>query len=365
MTPAPQIICSRCGRAAAPLAWQCADCEGPLEIAALPPFDAALIDRDDFTLWRYAAMLPVERRFSLGEGLTPLVHTTLEGRGVYAKLEYLNPTGSYKDRGTTTMLNHMAGQGVQEVVEDSSGNAGASVAAYSSLAGVRARIFVPATAAAAKKALITSFGGQLVEVPGPQYAKTAACLEAARTTPYASHAWSPFFTLGQMTAAWEVWEQMGRRAPDAVVTPLGHGGLFLGFARGFRALHAAGLIERLPRLFGVQSAGCDPLVQAWEANSEQPLPVTPTHTVADGIIVDVPVRGEEVLAAARASGGALLRVDNPEILAGREALARRGLIVEATSAVTAAALPQVWAMLGPDARIVVALTGSGLKNLAG
>lgn len=357
------LICAECHAPAAPLDWRCAACGGPLDFASLPPFDDDRIETTDFTLWRYAAMLPVERRFSLGEGLTPLVQTAIDGQRFYAKLEYLNPTGSYKDRGTATLINHLLAHDVHEVVEDSSGNAGASVAAYGTASGIRARIFVPVTAAPGKKALIRRFGGELVEVPGPQHEKTLACMEAARVTTYASHAWSPYFMLGQMTAAWEIWEQLGRRAPDAVALPVGHGGLFLGLAHGFQRLREAGLTDRLPRLFAVQSEGCDPLVRAWESGADTPATVTPGQTVADGIIVEVPVRGKEVLTAIRRSAGAALRVGNGAILQAQARLARAGLIVEPTSTVPVAALDSLRQLLGDDALLVIPLTGSGLKTL--
>jgi threonine synthase len=361
MTYQPQLICERGGQPVGPLDWQCDG--GRVVIANPPPFDAATIQADDWSLWRYAAMLPVERRFSLGEGCTPLVRTEIDGLPVYAKLEYLNPTGSFKDRGTAMIVNHLLAHGVREVVEDSSGNAGASLAAYTSATGIRARIFAPASAPEGKKKLITAFGAELVEIPGPRANTTEACLKAAETSVYATHAWSPFFIAGQMTCAWELWEQLGRRAPDAVVCTVGHGGLFVGLARGFRALLDAGLIERMPRLFAVQSAACDPVVRAWERRLDVPEAVVQQPSVADGIAVTLPVHGAEILAAVRATGGAALRVDDEAILAAQQVLGQRGLIVEPTSAVPAAALPMARKRLASEACIVMLLTGSGLKTL--
>lgn len=361
LTPLPQLVCPDCGRAAGPLDWHC---DGhPLEVAGLPPFVAAAIAPAEWSMWRYAAALPVARRVSLGEGLTPLVPAELDGLRFQAKLEYLNPTGSYKDRGTAALLSYLLACGVAAVVEDSSGNAGASLAAYCAAAGVRARICVPAGAPAGKKRLIERFGAALVEVPGPRAAATEAARQIARETPYASHAWSPLFIAGQMTCAWEIWEQRGRRAPDALVVPVGYGGLLLGLARGFGALLAAGLIERLPRLYAAQSAACDPLVRAWERGG----PVEAAAqgpTVADGIVVTLPLRAGELLAALRASGGAALRVSDAAVLAAQAALARRGLLVEPTGAVGAAALADARRLAGADAEIVVPLTGSGLKTLS-
>jgi threonine synthase len=166
-----------------------------------------------------------------------------------------------------------------------------------------------------------------------------------------------------MTCAWEIWEQLGRRAPDAILTPVGHGGLFLGLARGFQALLDAGLIEKMPRLYAVQSAGCDPIVRAWEQNRDAPEPAEQQPSVADGIAVTTPVHGAEIIAVLRSTGGAALRVDDDAILNAQRQLLRRGFIIEPTSAVPAAALRQVTSAIDPDSIVVIPLTGSGLKNL--
>ncbi len=356
------IQCSECGAPTGPLEWRCNRCGGSLDLADLPPFDPSSIDASDFSLWRYDAMLPIERRFSLGEGMTPLIQVELEGARFYAKLEYLNPTGSFKDRGTSTVLNHQAASGVTQVIDNSSGNAGASLAAFAAVAGMEATVYVPAaTAVESKKRLITSFGGAIIET----HDYVADVYAAAETTTYASHAWSPFFVLGQQTAAWETWEQLGGRAPDAVAIPVGHGGLFLGFYRGFKALADAGLIERVPRMIAVQSAGVDPVVRGWEANAAKPPLIQPGRSVADGILVDRPVRGRQILQALHDSDGFALRVDNDAIVAAKERMHARGLMIETTSAAPAAALPQIIERIGEDADLALALTGSGLKDIGG
>ncbi len=358
----PQLVCERCDGPAGPLDWRCGTCGGPLRIASPPPFDAAAIRQREWSLWRYAAMLPVARRFSLGEGMTPLVPVNPAGVPFLAKLEYLSPTGSYKDRGVAVMLNHLLAQGVAAIVEDSSGNAGASVAAYAGGIGMEAHIFVPANGSPAKKAQIARYGATLVEVEGPRQAVTAACERATGEAAYATHAWSPFYLAGQMTGAWEIWEQMGRRAPAAVVCPVGQGGLFLGLTRGFEALYAAGLIDQRPRMYAIQAAGYDPIVRAWEAGLAEPAEITSEETVADGIRIARPVRGREILAAIRDSQGGAFRVDDSAILMAQKALAACGLWVEPTSAVPVAALGAVQAHMGRRAEIVVPLTGSGLKS---
>ncbi|MCY3714838.1 MAG: pyridoxal-phosphate dependent enzyme [Chloroflexi bacterium] len=357
-----RIRCATCGRTAQPTDWRCEDCGGLLDWVALPSFAPARIVQDDFSLWRYRDLLPVQRRFSLGEGLTPLVPLNWGGARFFAKLEYLNPTGSFKDRGVAVMLNHLAGAGVASAMDNSSGNAGASLAAYAALAGMKATVYVPkASAVASKKAHIRAYGGEIIEsahLPAEIYA-------AARSRVYASHAWNPSFVLGQQTAAWEIWEQLGRRAPTAVAAPVGHGGLFLGMFRGFLALRKAGLLERIPRMIAVQSAGVDPIVRAWEAGADTAANITRGNSVADGILVDEPVRGRQILRAIADSHGLALRVDNDAILAAQQRLHARGFMVEATSAVPVAALSQIRARLDDASELVIALTGSGLKNLAG
>ncbi len=357
----PEIKCNECREIAQPLDWRCQSCGGSLDLVDLPAFNPSSIHSDDFSLWRYRAMLPLERRFSLGEGLTPLVPVELDGARFQAKLEYLNPTGSFKDRGTSTVLNHLAAHGATEVIDNSSGNAGASLAAFAGIAGMSATVFVPAaTAVESKKRLIRSFGGVIIE----SHDYLADVYAAAAKTTYASHAWSPYFVLGQQTAAWETWEQLERRAPDAVATPVGHGGLFLGFYRGFQALQDAGLIEKLPRMIAVQSAGVDPVVCGWESGSLMPSQIKPGPSIADGILVDTPVRGAQILRALYDSEGFALRVDNAAIEAAQQSMHTRGFMIEATSAVTAAALPQIRERIGEEAVLVIAFTGSGLKNLS-
>ncbi len=359
----PDLRCEH-GHAAGSLDWRCNICAAPIQITNLPHFRADAVRQEDWSLWRYAPMLPAAPILTLGEGLTPLVPVKLADGTILAKLEYLNPTGSYKDRGTAVLVNHLLAQRVGDVVEDSSGNAGASLAMYAGAGGIRARVFVPKDAPPNKKRLI-ALNAQLVEVDGSRSAPTEACHAAARTAVYASHAWSPFFIAGQMTCAWEIWEQMGHAAPDAIICPVGHGGLFLGLARGFKALLDAGLIAALPRLYAVQAAASDPVVRAWESGAEFITPGDEKPTAADGIVVREPVHGREILRALRETGGMAIRVDETAIFAARDTLLKRGHLVEPTSAVPLAALPTVRDHLGNRGgeRIVIPLTGTGLKTL--
>ena len=336
----------------------------PLELAGLPPFDPALIRQDVWSLWRYRAFLPVPdgvEPVSLGEGMTPLVPLSIDGRTLHFKLEFIAPTGSYKDRGVTTLITGLRAIGVAEVLEDSSGNAGVAVAAYAAAGGLHARIFVPDYAAPAKKAQVRVYGAQLVEVPGGRAATTEAAIQAAETSVYASHAWHPLFTGGLRTCAWEIWEALGRRAPDAIVLPAGQGGLLLGLFNGFLDLQRVGLIEHLPRLYAVQAAAVAPLYRAWQAGASDVAPVPEGRSLAEGVLIRQPVRGTALLAALRQSEGGVTVADEEAIQTARTDLARHGLFVEPTSALALAGLRAVGDAIPEDALVVLPLTGSGLK----
>jgi threonine synthase len=365
----PDLRCPRCGRsyAAGPdEPWRC-NCGGPLELAATPlpsggPPEPGDLERDR-GLWAFDAFLPVERRVSLGEGWTPLVDAP--DWGVLFKMEYVFPTGSFKDRGATTTLSRAAGLGVDHVVEDSSGNAGAAVATYAARGGVDATIYVPEDAKPAKLAAIERAGAAVERVPGSRQAVTDACVAAAEAGEgyYASHAWHPAFLAGTATFAMEVCAQRGWSAPDAVVCPLGHGTLFLGAYRGFRALAEAGWTDGVPRLLAAQAAGVAPVVETL-AGPDAAGTDGDRNDVADGIQIAEPVREAEVREAIRETDGDAVAVDAD---ATREALARlreAGFYVEPTCAVAPAALERYReaGVLDADDDVVVPLTGSGLKD---
>ena len=359
------LRCSDCGHSwsLGPARW-CCDCGGVLEIAGGPPFDLTRVDETNYTLWRYQAALPLPdsvARVTLGEGWSPLVSSDWGGQPIYLKAEHLNPTGSFKDRGAAVLVTALKAAGVQEVVEDSSGNAGAALAAYAARAGVRATIYVPAHVSPAKQAQIAIYGARVVSVPGPRSEATRAVHEAVQQgAVYASHVYSPFYVQGTKTIAFELWEQLGGRAPDSVVAPVGHGSLLLGLYRGFRALLSVGLIERMPRLFGVQAQACAPLACAWECGLASVEPVEEGETIAEGVAIAVPPWGRMILAAVRESGGVVLALQDEETLAAQGKLAQQGFYVEPTSALAVAALDHLQGHLG-DVPVVV-LTGNGLKS---
>jgi threonine synthase len=363
-----QVFCPECGAGEelTPERFRCA-CGGAWEPVERTDFDPGLIDPSDLTIWRYRQLFGLDFETPaafLGVGWTPLLPLHFSGREVVFKPEYMAPTASFKDRGTSAMINILAHQGVTHVADDSSGNAGASVAAYAARAGVRAVIFVPAYASPAKQAQIAVYGAEVRPIPGPRVnAKLAAFEAAERGVVLASHAYHPGFLVGQQSVAWELWEQLGRRAPDWYIVPVGQGLHLLGVWLGFRRLRAAGLVQRLPRLVAVQADTLAPLCRAFEAGLETVPPVEPTvPSVAEGLAINEPVRGRRLLQALRETGGTCISVADETILAAQRRLAQHGLFIEPTSATVVAALDVLFQQAAPDDTIVVPLTGSGLKG---
>jgi threonine synthase len=280
-------------------------------------------------------------------------------RRVFIKCEYANPTGSFKDRGTAALVSFLCSRGVTEALEDSSGNAGASFAAYAARGGMRARVYVPASAAGPKRLQIEKYGAELVMVPGSRAEAASMARRAAEAgITYASHAYLPHNLRGYATCAFEIAEQLPDE-PGAAIIPAGQGGLLLGLGRGFEALLEAGVIRRMPILIGVQAATCAPLAALFAGGVSGLAFVTEGETVAEGIRVRSPVRAKAVVDMVRRSGGSLLAVNEDAILPGRDALARLGFYVEPTSGVVWAALGMILADL-PDP-VVIVLTGSGFK----
>jgi len=341
------------------------DSGGHLNLGDAPGLARRDIDAAVNSLWRYRRALLVDAADSvtMGEGWTPLILGEWEGVPVLHKLEFMMPTGSFKDRGMTVMVSYLKSRGITEVLEDSSGNAGASLSAYAAAAAMRCRILVPETTSYPKIAQIAACGADVVTIRGSRQDVADAALAMSRDIFYASHNWQPFFAEGTKTLAYELWEQLGFRAPDNVVVPVGYGANVLGCDRGFSELLRRGEIARMPRLFGVQAANCAPYFAAFRAGVEYFIPSPVTPTIAEGIASSKPTRMREVLAPVRASGGEIVAVSEDEIVRALAALARKGLYVEPTSAAAAAGLSQLIArgVIKKGENTVLVLTGSGLK----
>jgi len=344
--------------------WRC-QCGGPFELVGTPPFSKDRIDRREWSLWRYKRALPVVEKISLGEGLTPLVELAIYGLKVRFKLDFLMPTGSFKDRGAAVLVSFLKHRGIEEVVEDSSGNAAASLAAYCAKAGIRAKIFVPSYASPGKLQQIRVYGAELVPVPGSRADAARAAEKAAQKSYYASHYWNPFMIEGLKTMAYELAEQLGWRAPDNLVFPSGQGTFLLGAYRGFRKLLEVKAIEKMPRLFAIQAGACAPLAMAFQQGLPEPAEIEPGESIAEGVRIAQPVRGTQVLQAIGGTGGAALAVSEGEIVQANKELAQRGLFIEPTSAVAIAGLKHLieQGLIGRGELTVIPLTGSGLKSV--
>lgn len=366
MQNAARYGCPACGGVAAadrPI-WRC-DCGSHLNLLPGPGLARDDIETGDRSLWRYRAALATlsPPRVSLGEGWTPLVERRWDAAPMLFKLESQMPTGSFKDRGTAVMLNHLLDVGVGPIHEDSSGNAGSSIATYAAMAGIACRIYVPAAAPRGKVVQIAACGADVRAVPGTRQAVTEAAWAAVGDSFYASHNWQPFFIEGTKTLAYELWEQLGFAPPDNILVPTGYGSNILGLERGFDELERRGEIAKRPRLFAVQAANCAAFAAAWAAGSENYVPFAPRPTAADGIATTKPVRTQEVLAALRRSGGGVVAVPEDEIAPALRGLGRLGLYVEPTSATAAAACSRLLrdGAIGRGETTVVVLTGHGLK----
>jgi threonine synthase len=393
------LRCPECGteyEASADEPWRC-ECghaldfvDSPVPDGSPPPFSKLDTRRG---LWTFFEFLPISEQVSLGEGFTPLVEAPRWDAEF--KLEYVFPTGSFKDRGATTTLSRAVELGVDTVVDDSSGNAGAALATYAARAGLDAEIYVPADVKQSKLMAIQRSGARPVRVEGDREAVTEACIDAVESGDawYASHAWNPAFLAGTMTFAFEVAAQRDWAVPDSLVIPTGHGTLMLGAYRGFQALENAGVTETMPALHAAQAAGYAPIVEATDNAVEgDPMEDDPeeqgedleaaleilqddeeamddeddtVNEIADGIKIREPARKDEIVEAVEATGGSAIAVSGDAVELELDRLHREGFYVEPTCAVAPVALRQLREanVIGPGEDVVVPLTGSGLKTL--
>lgn len=378
MLPSPDLAdmalcCAACGHRhpLEELAWRCAACGGVLDLAGFAPVipPASVLAGRPPTLWRYAEALPVAEPadISLGEGMTPLV--AAPGiTGALLKIDYLMPTGSFKDRGAVVLAALAKRLAVPRMIADSSGNAGTAIAAYAARARIPCEVYVPAATSAGKVAQLRAYGATVHQVSGSREDTAAAAMQAAGQPGsfYASHVYHPFFLHGTKTYVLELWEQLCRRLPAVLVLPAGNGTLVLGAYLACRELLTQGLISQVPRIAAVQAARCAPLAGAFKHGLADPEEIEGKETIAEGIAIARPARGAQILAAVRETGGTIVAVSEDQIHAAHTGLARAGLYVEPTAAACWAALQADLIDLGPAScdrpRAVVPLCGSGLKS---
>jgi len=282
------------------------------------------------------------------------------------KLEYVSPTGSFKDRGSTVLVSYAIGAAerlsVKKAIEDSSGNAGASIAAYCARAGLQCEIFVPERVQAVKLAQIEAYGAKARKIAGTRRALSDATEAEARSAFYASHIWNPYFTEGTKTMAYEIAESLGWKTPDVVFCPTSAGSLLIGLYKGFIHLVESDVIESVPKIVAVQALQVSPIYHEFKGLSYSP--PERLDTVADALISTQPTRRDEMLELLRIWNGNCEVVEDYEILESVKELARLGFYVEPSSA-TAYAAWKRWKRerkIDEATKVVIPLTGTGLKT---
>ena len=327
------------------------------------------------SMWRYRALLPVEghgwERF-LRVGWTPLYRSNrlekqLGVKALYIKDDGLNPTASLKDRASAVAVARAKELGYETIACSSTGNAASSCAGNAARMGLKTVIFVPSRAPKGKVAQLLVFGANVVSVEG-DYRQTFELSRAAidKWGFYNRNAGiNPIMTEGKKTVALEIAEQLCFLPTDWVAVSVGDGCTIGGVYNGFADLYKLGLIERIPKILGVQSAGCSPFVDAAQSGSE--LKPTEENTLADSIAVGVPRNPEKALRAVRDSGGEWIAVPDDAILDAMRLLGRTEGVFGEPAGVTATAgakLAVERGIIRSDETVTVICTGSGLKDVA-
>ena len=359
-------ICSKCGNRESTTTRQAkCECGGLWNLDYVPPkFSLDDIDRDEWSMFRYRKFMAVEgdgwKDISLGEGMTPVVRLD---ENVLLKMDYFMPTLSFKDRGAAVLIAHCKDIGVDYVVQDSSGNAGNSVAAYSGKAGIKCEIFVPEGTSPGKIDMIRAHGATCTVVPGSRDHCADVCRGKVDTDGcyYANHVYNPYFYEGTKTYIYEVFEQL-KRMPKHIIIPVGNGTLFLGAIYALEHLLASGVIEEMPKIIALQSQNCDPLLQAAERGEDKPAKVTPTPTIAEGIAIGLPMRGEEILRLTHKYNIKYVHAPEDKILEARAALAKKGIYCEHTTAANYAAYLHYCELHGTAEDCLITMCGAGLKS---
>ncbi|MDG6935699.1 MAG: pyridoxal-phosphate dependent enzyme [Nitrososphaerota archaeon] len=329
-----KYVCRKCGytESAGRWLWKCPKCGGVLDV--IP------------------AGTKCKKCVTLGEGDTPLVNLFGFGRNIFFKLEYTNPTGSFKDRGTSAAISRALEMGTICVTEDSSGNAGISVSAYAASAGIRANIVVPRDIAVPKRMLMESLGAQVYEAEDRDDASAKAQEMEGKGCAYIGHPWNPWFVHGMVKFSGEIVKQM-KGVPDAIVMPVSSGTLFVGSYQGF-----ADMKGKVPRMYAVQATGTAPLYEKVHGKTDGN-----ASRLADALKIREPPRLEQMAEIVSKTGGDVSLVNDQMIVESLRKLLQSGAIVEPTSA---AALAGYYDLLDSgkidrDEKTVIVLTGSGLK----
>jgi len=378
--------CSICNAEYAPdeITYTCPNDGGNLDVilnydALRKKGERGLIMDEEPSLWRYQPLLPVADPGGVGTplraaGWTPMFSPVslaekLNLKSLWIKDESRNPTASFKDRASAILVARAQEIDAEVIVTASTGNAGAALAGMAAAVGHKAVIFAPKTAPPAKVAQLLIYGAKVLLVDGNYDAAFDLSIRAAdefgwycRNTGY-----NPFTAEGKKTAAFEIWEQLRLSKSSqrlSVFVSVGDGNIISGLHKGFKDLHAIGLLEMLPRIYGIQSEGSAAIANAFNAGTEEIKPVS-AITLADSISVDLPRDGLRALRAATQTGGAYITVPDDEIIAAIAELGKVGIFAEPAGSTSYAGLVKAVreGIIEPDDPVVVLNTGSGLKDV--
>lgn len=384
-----ELRCTRCATSyqPAPGRYTCDTCGdvGTLDVRYDYGAIGAVLDQGglaadpDRSMWRFRPLLPIQPETpvtNLEVGGTPLIRAERLGGALgvgrlWIKDEGRQPTASLKDRASAIALARAAEEGAEVVTTASTGNAAAALSGLAASTGQRVVIFVPRTAPEAKVAQLLAFGATVALVDGNYDAAFDLCMEAvARFGWYNRNTGvNPFVGEGKKTVVLEILEQLDWSVPDAIFVSVGDGSIIGGVHKGLRDAVALGWIRRMPRVFGVQSAGSDYLVQAWEQGEDLAAkPPISASTAADSISADLPKDRVKAMAAVTETGGAWVRVSDEQILEMiPQVSSRSGVFPEpaAAAAFAGAAGAVAGGLIGAEDTVVVVSTGSGLKDVRG
>jgi len=375
--------CIACGEKydADEILYSCKRCGDLLEVKYDYDIIGAKLEKSDWqtlplSVWRYKDFMPIRdpsKIVSLNEGGTGLhlcqrLGNLLGVRRLYVKNEGENPTGSFKDRGMTVGITKAVELNMKTVICASTGNTSASLAAYAAKAGLQCIVLIPSGKIAyGKLAQAMVYGAKVVQIRGDfdQALKMVLDLSEKHREVYLLNSVNPYRLEGQKSLAYEICDQLNREAPDRVVLPVGNAGNISALWKGFTEFHKLGLIDKLPKMTGIQAEGAAPITKAIKNGSNEIAPVKQPETIATAIRIGAPVSWKKALKAIRESKGTAETVTDEEILEAQKMLARsEGLFVEPASASSIAGLKKLSEAekIDKDEVIVCVTTGHGLKD---
>ncbi|MEG9194437.1 MAG: threonine synthase [Candidatus Methanoglobus sp.] len=365
------LKCIDCGKESVEESYNC-ECGGLLEVR----FDLNQVEidfklnRKDLWVWKYRSLLPVKSEpVTLKEGGTPLyrlerLEKELGVHRIYVKHEGLNPSGSFKDRGMTVGVTKALEFKRKAVACASTGNTSASMAMYAARAGLKAYVLLPAgKVALGKVAQALMHGAEVIGIRGNFDDALRIIREVSdRLKIYLLNSVNPFRLEGQKTIAYEIADEIG--VPDRVVLPVGNAGNISAIYKGFKEFLELQLIDKIPKMTGIQASGAAPIYRAFLEKKEEITPVADPETIATAIRIGNPVNAKKALRAIYDSKGLAETVSDSEIISAQKLLAKNGIGVEPASAASVAGLIKLskLGMIEKDETVVCIATGNLLKD---